>query len=302
MVTTVAAILDKIPALECIGNRDRVIERIVGAQAEEILGSDLVWISEKNTSMVYRLRNGSIICSNKIDRSTLNATACTYIIVENPRLYFLQVAKFFFMDRVIAFISPKSEIDPSVKIGKEVTIRAGVVIEANCVIGDLTQIDSNTVIKKGTKIGDRVKIGANNTIGGDGFGYEMNTDRQFEFIPHLGNVVIEDDVEIGNNTTIDRAVLGSTLLRKNCKIDNLVHIAHGVEIGENSLIIANAMIAGSCVIGQNVWVAPSASILNKLSVANNVTIGMGAVVLKNVSEGSVIVGNPGKDIRRTPNP
>jgi UDP-3-O-[3-hydroxymyristoyl] glucosamine N-acyltransferase len=108
--------------------------------------------------------------------------------------------------------------------------------------------------------------------------------------------VIEDGVEIGNNTTIDRAVLGSTFIRKNSKIDNLVHIAHGVEIGENSLIIANAMVAGSTSIGRNVWVAPSASIINKISVGDNSIIGMGAVVVRSVSEGQTIVGNPGKDI------
>jgi UDP-3-O-[3-hydroxymyristoyl] glucosamine N-acyltransferase len=294
MELTVTKILERIPALDCVGDTNRRVDRIVAATTK-VTETDLVWISDKNLDLIEQLLTGAIICSASVDRKKLKAT-CTYIIVDAPRLYFLQVVKFFFTEEVKPFISNHSHIHPSAVIGKDVTIEAGVVIEKDCAVGDLSRIDSNTVIKKGTRIGSRVKIGANNTIGGDGFGYEMNEQRQFEFIPHLGNVVIEDDVEIGNNTTIDRAVLGSTILRKNVKVDNLVHIAHGVEIGENSLIIANSMIAGSCKIGSNVWVAPSASILNKISVGDNATIGMGAVVLKKVEDKQVIVGNPGKDI------
>jgi UDP-3-O-[3-hydroxymyristoyl] glucosamine N-acyltransferase len=294
MELSVSTVITKIPALDCVGDSNRKIERIVAATAQ-VTNTDLVWISDKNLDLVEQLSTGTIICSKNVDRAKLKSS-CTYIVTDVPRLYFLQVVKFFFTEEVKPFISNRSHIHPSAIIGKDVTIEAGVVIEKGCTIGELTRIDSNTVIKKGTSIGSRVKIGANNTIGGDGFGYEMNELRQFEFIPHLGNVVIEDDVEIGNNTTIDRAVLGSTILRKNVKVDNLVHIAHGVEIGENSLIIANSMIAGSCKIGSNVWVAPSASILNKLTVGDNATIGMGAVVLKRVEDNQVIVGNPGKDL------
>jgi UDP-3-O-[3-hydroxymyristoyl] glucosamine N-acyltransferase len=208
------------------------------------------------------------------------------------------MVKAFFVEAAeLPFVSDKCVIDPSVTLGKGVTIRAGAVLERNCYVGDGSIIDSNTVVKRGTVIGKRVKIGANNTIGGEGFGYEKDESGQFEVLPHLGNVVIEDDVEIGNNTTIDRAVIGSTIIRRNAKIDNLVHIAHGVEIGENSLVIANAMVAGSCIIGKNAWIAPSASVLNKITVGDDAVVGIGAVVLKNVSDGETVVGNPAKDIR-----
>ena len=113
-------------------------------------------------------------------------------------------------------------------------------------------------------------------------------------MPHIGNVHLKENVEIGNNVCIDRAVMGSTLLSENVKVDNLVHIAHGVQIGKNSLIIANSMIAGSVVIGDNVWVSPSASIRQKLIVENDALVGMGAVVVKNVTESSVVAGNPAK--------
>ena len=205
----------------------------------------------------------------------------------------------FFIDKEIVYeIESTSYIHPSSSISSNVKIGHNVVIENNVVIEEFTIIGSNTVILKNTKIGKRVKIGCNNTIGGTGFGYEKNENNKYELIPHIGNVIIEDDVEIGNNTTIDKAVIGSTFIRKNSKVDNLVHIAHGVEIGENSLIIANSMIAGSVKIGKNVWVAPSVSILNKKTIKDNSVIGMGAVVLRDVENNEVIVGNPGKLLKK----
>ena len=113
-------------------------------------------------------------------------------------------------------------------------------------------------------------------------------------MPHIGNVHLKENVEVGNNVCIDRAVMGSTLLSENVKVDNLVHIAHGVKIGKNSLIIANSMIAGSVEIGENVWVSPSSSIRQKLIIENDALIGMGAVVVKNVEPSSVVAGNPAK--------
>jgi len=288
-------LLAKIPVREVVGSSDKVINRVVGIGSEESKIGDLTWSSDANIDTIYGIENAIIICSDKLARGNVN-NSCSYLIVDNPRLYFLKVLKEFFVTHKPPVVSPGSTIDPAVKLGKDVRIESGVVIEANCEIGDYTSIDSNTVIKEWTIIGNNVKIGANNTIGGVGFGYERGDDGMYEAIPHIGNVIIMDGVEIGNNTTIDRAVLGSTIIRENVKIDNLVHIAHGVDIGENSLIIANAMVAGSVVIGKNVWVAPSSSILNKKKIEDNAVIGMGAVVLKNVSEKQTVVGNPAKDI------
>jgi len=287
-------ILNRLPAVEVIGNTNKVITAVVSPTKKDIEEGEIMWISEKNIDLLKEINFGTIICSATA-RNNFKQT-CTYLVVNNPRLYFLQILENFFVEKELPVISNQSLIDPTVKLGKNVSIGSGVIVERDCEIGDETIIDSNTVIKRKTKIGNRVKIGANNTIGGVGFGYEKNESGQFELIPHIGNVVIEDDVEIGNNSAIDRAVLGSTLIRKNAKIDNLVHIAHGVEIGENSLIIANAMIAGSVVVGKNVWVAPSASVLNKLTIDDHATIGMGAVVIGNVSPSQTVVGNPAKDI------
>ena len=153
------------------------------------------------------------------------------------------------------------------------------------------------VVKSETVINDHVIIGSNCTIGGIGFGYEMNENGQYEQVPHIGNVVIGEKVEIGNNVCIDRAVMGSTTLDRSVKVDNLVHIAHGVHIQENSLIIAHAMIAGSVVVGKNSWIAPSASLKQKIKIGDNAVIGIGSVVLKDVEEGETVAGVPAKKIK-----
>lgn len=289
-------IVDKLPVTEIIGPQERLIRTIVNLKDKHFNESSILWVSDSNIESIHQVQEGTVICSQKAKSGELSKT-CTYLIVEKPRLYFLNLIKNFYLEVEVPAISAHSIIDTSVKIGKNAMIRAGVIIEKNCMLGDHVTIDSNTVIKRGTIIGNHVIIGANNTIGGVGFGYEKDEKGVYEVIPHIGNVVIEDYVEIGNNTTIDRAVMGSTILRKNAKVDNLVHIAHGVEIGENSLIIANSMIAGSTTVGKNVWVSPSASVLNKLVVGDNAVIGMGATVLKNVQEGQTVVGNPAKDIQ-----
>lgn len=137
-------------------------------------------------------------------------------------------------------------------------------------------------------------IGKNTVIGGDGFGYARSENGTLIRMPHQGNVVIEENVEIGSNTCIDRAVVGSTVIGAGTKIDNLVHIAHGVKIGKNCLIVAGAVIGGSCEIGDNCFIGINASIKNKVKIGNNVTVGMGAVVLKDVPDGVTVVGNPAR--------
>jgi UDP-3-O-[3-hydroxymyristoyl] glucosamine N-acyltransferase len=295
---TINDILKSIPAIKVSGNKDQVITALVKTEDVSDDAGNLCWCSDKNIHLLESINKGTVICSKIISEDILKKPGCNFIIVDNPRLAFKRVIEDFFMDKNTSWeIHSSASIDPSSKIGK-VKIGQNVVIAANVIIGDESCIGANTVILKDTKIGNRVKLGCNNTIGGVGFGYEKNGDGEYELIPHIGNVVIEDDVEVGNNVAIDRAVLGSTFLRKNVKVDNLVHIAHGVDIGEGSLIIANSMIAGSVKIGKNVWVAPCASVLNKKSIGDNAVIGMGAVVLKDVNAGEVIIGNPGKILKK----
>ena len=135
-------------------------------------------------------------------------------------------------------------------------------------------------------------------IGSDGYGYSRAKDGKIEPFPHIGGVHIEDDVYIGANTCIDRGSLGDTVIGKGSKIDNLVHIAHNVIIGENVMVIANSMIAGSVNVRNNSWIAPSASILNQKSIGEGSTVGIGAVVLKDVEAKTVVSGVPARPLKQ----
>jgi UDP-3-O-[3-hydroxymyristoyl] glucosamine N-acyltransferase len=288
-------ILNGIPYTNYVGSKEAFVSIPAPLDVKNEDANILMWVNDANVSLLSDVGAGTIICGEAF---TDYKNTCNYIIVERPRLAFKQVIEKFFLPASLPGISSTAQIHPTAIIGNMVTIGHHVVVEQNCVINNGCSIGHNTVLHANTQLGNDVKIGCNNTIGGVGFGYEKDIDGEYSLIPHIGNVVIEDNVEIGNNTCIDRAVLGSTILHENVKVDNLVHIAHGVSIGKNSLIIANAMVAGSTIIGENVWFAPSASVLNKRTIANNAIIGLGAVVVKNVNEGEVIVGNPGKPLTK----
>jgi UDP-3-O-[3-hydroxymyristoyl] glucosamine N-acyltransferase len=262
--------------------------------------NSICWCSDKNLDILLNIKIGTVLLSEKGNEfCTKNSiSSINKIVVEHPRKTFAAILNHFIVKKEkYSFISPSAYISDSTKFTlDQVSIGHNVVIEDNVELGKKVSIGANTVIKEGTIIKNDVKIGSNCTIGGIGFGYEQNEEGEYELIPHIGVVYIDDNVEIGNNVCIDRAVLGFTRLSKNVKVDNLVHIAHGVQVGENSLVIANAMVAGSVKIGKNVWVAPSSSIRQKLTIEDNSTIGMGSVVVKNVGESDVVAGVPAKKI------
>jgi UDP-3-O-[3-hydroxymyristoyl] glucosamine N-acyltransferase len=291
-------IKDIVESIDCeqfIGNIDAQVNYPKPLAITNTDDHALMWVNDKNIDLLNHVDHGSIICSTAF---TSYRSGCNYIVVKNPRLAFKNILEKFFVSKPPTGIAVSASIHPSVKMGTDVFVGRNVVIEANCIVGNGSAIGHNTVILAGTEIGANVKIGSNNTIGGTGFGYEKEASGEYSLIPHIGGVTIHDNVEIGNNTCIDRGVLGNTVIHENAKIDNLVHIAHGVVIGKNSLIIANAMIGGSTNIGDNVWFAPSASVLNKKTIADNAVVGMGAVVVKDVKEGETIVGNPGKPLSK----
>lgn len=278
-----------------VGNNQSEVVQLIQLSPSNDRADVLMWASEKNIQIIEQVKKGVIICPETFSEFQ---PGCQYIISANPRQTFQKVLEEFFIKKPEPSINKSAFIHPSAKLGNAVSIGGNVVVEENCIIGNNVMIDHNTVIKSDTRIDDGVKIGSNCTIGGVGFGYERDAEGSYQVIPHIGNVVLKKGVEIGNNTCIDRAVLGSTILEENVKVDNLVHIAHGVTIGKNSLIIANTMIGGSTHIGENVWVAPSTSILNKKNIQSNSVLGMGAVVIKDVEEGQTIIGNPGKPLNK----
>ncbi len=295
-------LLQKIDIIDFKGDRNTFINEIKALGDEGVTENALFWCSDKNKAGLLGLKKGVALISQESYNfliSEKDELAISYIIVSKPRLVFMEILNLFFVKKPkYGKICTSVIIDASVKYDKsEVNIGSNVVIEEDVVLGKKVMIGHNSVIRSGTVVGDNVNIGSNNTIGGDGFGFEKNKDGEYDFIPHLGNVVIKNNVVIGNNNCIDRAVLGSTIIGSNVKIDNLVHIAHGVQIKDNSLIIAHAMVAGSVEIGENVWVSPSSSIMQKVKIGDNALVGMGSVVLKDVEKSNVVAGVPAKVIK-----
>jgi UDP-3-O-[3-hydroxymyristoyl] glucosamine N-acyltransferase len=229
------------------------------------------------------------------DTIPIQAQKCL-IFVENPKITFLRIANKYFVT------TPYKGIHQSAVIHCEAEIATNIYVGPNtyvgkCKIGAGSIIHGNCYFYDNVTVGENVVIHANTVIGADGFGYQRNEDGSFEKFPHIGGVIIEDDVEIGANTCIDRGALGNTIIRNGAKIDNLVHIAHNVVIGRNSAVIANAMIGGSVVVGENTWIAPSASIRDQVTIGNNVTIGMSSLVTKSIPNDEVWIGSPAKKLR-----
>lgn len=191
------------------------------------------------------------------------------------------------------YVGAFSYIGEKVSIGKHVQIYPQVYIGDGVSIGDNTIVYPGAKIYKGCKIGAKCVVHSGAVVGSDGFGFAPGADGQFEKIPQVGIVVLEDQVEVGANTTIDRATMGSTIIRKGTKLDNLIQIAHNVEIGENSVLAAQTGIAGSTKIGKNVMFGGQVGIAGHLTIANGVKLAAQTGVSKNiVKEGSVQMGSP----------
>ncbi|MBL7996290.1 UDP-3-O-(3-hydroxymyristoyl)glucosamine N-acyltransferase [bacterium] len=191
-------------------------------------------------------------------------------------------------------IGPHVNIGARSRIGSWVTIMANSFVGNNVQIGDNTVIYPNVTIYDNSLIGKNVIIHAGTVIGSDGFGYYKKNDRH-QKIPHVGKVVIEDDVEVGSNCAIDRGTLSETRIMRGSKLDNLVQIAHNVVIGENTLIAAQSGIAGSTIIGDNVTIAGQVGIVGHITVGNNVTIGAQSGVISSIGDGETVSGYPARN-------
>lgn len=197
-----------------------------------------------------------------------------------------------------SYIGASSHIGKRSVIGKGAQIMEQVYIGNDVTIGDGSVIHPGVRIYSGSVIGADCIIHSNAVIGADGFGFAPSADGSYKKIPQTGNVIIEDNVEIGAGTTIDRATMGSTIIRRGVKLDNLIQIAHNVEIGENTVIAALAGVAGSAKIGKNCQIGGQVGISGHITVADNTKIGAQAGIMSSVkSEGEVLLGSPAIDAK-----
>lgn len=228
--------------------------------------------------------------------------------VRNPRLSFARVLELFYVkpysptgisDKTIigknvqigadCSLHPYAVIADDAKIGSRVTLYPGVFIGRGSLVGDDSIVYANVSIAHGISIGKRVIIHAGAAIGSDGFSFETDGGKHHK-IPQVGGVIIEDDVEVGANSTIDRATLGNTVIKRGTKIDNLVQIAHNVTIGEHCILAGQAGIAGSSTLGNFVVLGGRAGVADHITVGERVMAGGGTAITKDVEPGQAIVG------------
>ncbi|MCR9289660.1 MAG: UDP-3-O-(3-hydroxymyristoyl)glucosamine N-acyltransferase [Bacteroidetes bacterium] len=204
-----------------------------------------------------------------------------------------------------AFVQESAKVEKSAFIGAFSIVEKGAVIGKNvCIhpqvfIGEDVEIGEGCILYPGVRVMNNCKIGKNCilhpnvVIGGDGFGFAPSEDGTYKKIPQIGNVIIEDDVEIGSNTTIDRATMGATVIRRGVKIDNLVMIAHNVEIGENTVIAAQAGFAGSSKIGKNCQIGGQAGFVGHIKIADGTKVqAQSGVAAPLLEENSAVYGSP----------
>ncbi len=263
----------------------------------------------------------SIVIVNKSFEAE-KAVAATLVKVEDAYKSFASLLEIY--NQIVndkKGIEQPSYIDPSATVGKDVYIGAfayigknsvignGVKIYPHCYVGDNVVIKDNTTLFAGCRIysfcqiGEECNIHAGVIIGADGFGFAPNEQNNYKKVPQIGNVIIEDHVEVGAGTTIDRATLGSTIIRKGVKLDNLIQIAHNVEIGENTVIAAQTGVAGSTKRGKNCMIGGQVGIVGHLNIADGVKIaaqsGIGTSI---TTPGEIVQGSPAfniSDYKRT---
>ena len=220
------------------------------------------------------------------------------IICSNPKQAFYMIIEHFYSDSEEKEpVGRHTFIDEKAQIAESVVIGNGCYIGKNTVIGEGTKIYHNVVINSGVRVGKNCCIKSGAVIGEEGYGYFEN-DGKLQRVFHNGSVVIEDNVDIGANTCIDKGTINDTRIGDGSKIDNLCHIAHNVQIGKNVSIVAGVIVAGSTSIADNAYIAPGAVIRNQLSIGREGIIGMGSVVTRDTEECMVYTGIPAKAIRK----
>lgn len=193
------------------------------------------------------------------------------------------------------FIGAFAYLGENVKVGNNTKIYPQVYIGDNVTIGNNCIIHPGVRIYQDCKIGNHITIHAGTIIGSDGFGFAPQADGSFKKVPQIGNVVIEDHVEIGSNTTIDRATIGSTIIRSGAKLDNLIQIAHNVEIGNSSVIAAQAGVSGSTKIGKGVMIGGQAGIVGHIQLGDGAKVNAQSGVSKSIDPGKAVTGSPAHD-------
>jgi UDP-3-O-[3-hydroxymyristoyl] glucosamine N-acyltransferase len=290
-----------------VGNGAVVIHK-VAAIDEAVVGDSTFLSNPRYQRFLPQCRASAVIVAPGVVDEAQRGSALNFIESTDPYVAFARILQLFYpVPQFNRKVSPAACVDQSALVGEAVTIfpnafvgaRArigkGTVIFPGVFLGDEAQIGAdcvlhpNVVVREGCRLGDRVILHAGVVIGSDGFGYAGVGDQRVK-IPQVGIVIVEDDVEIGANTTVDRATLGRTVIARGAKIDNLVQIAHNVVVGEFSVIAAQAGIAGSTRLGRNVTLAGQVGVVNHIEIGEGAIIGPQSGIPQSVPAGAVLSG------------
>ena len=297
---------------EIVGKPDVEVHTL--SRIEEGEAGSLTFLANpKYTPFIYQTRASVVIVSRTFEPE--QALECTLIKVSDPYTAFAALLEQYNHLRQerkgippLAFIHPEATVSEEAYVGEFVYIGAGAEVAKGAIlypqvyIGENAKVGSESTLYPGVKVYAECIIGVHCTlhagvvIGADGFGFAPQEDQQYRKVAQIGNVIIEDFVEIGANTTIDRATLGSTIIRKGVKLDNLIQVAHNVDIGENTVIAAQTGIAGSTRIGKNCMFAGQVGIIGHIEIADGVKIAAQSGISGGIrKENAIVMGSPAYD-------
>ncbi len=291
------------------GNPDVKVSTV--AKIEEGTPGALSFLSNPKYSKYLYTTQSSVVLINN-DFTLEGSTSTTLIRVPNAYEAFAKLLNLVSsMQKRKSGIHPQTSIDKSAKLGNDVYVGAFACIGENVVVGNNVQIYPHVIIGDNVTVGEDVIlysgvkvysdcvigksciVHAGAVIGSDGFGFAPQADGSYQKIPQIGNVILEDNVEVGANTTIDRATMGSTIIRKGVKLDNLIQIAHNVEVGENTVIAAQSGIAGSTKVGKNCMIGGQVGISGHITIADGVKLSAQTGVPNSIKEpNEIMIGSP----------
>lgn len=281
------------------GPKDGIVTNL--ADADNVNEYTLDWVNhtKEEKQLIAEKSKAKVLLVDPTVRysETLEKQEKTLIIVENPRLYIAKIANEFFVDKMPAGCDVAAVIHPQAKIHPTAHIGAGCVI-GKAIIGSGTVLMPNVVIYDNVTIGDNCLIQAGTVIGTDGLGCTRDEEGRLTKFPHLGGVIIGNDVEIGANSQIAKGSFSDTIIEDGCKMNGLCFIAHNCHLEKNVWITGNTMLCGSVHVGKNTTIFSSVIVRDQRSIGENATIGMGAVVAKNVPDGEIWIGNPAHKMER----
>lgn len=273
--------------LTVVGNANDHVDRVNSLNDQSVGG--IGWIKDEN--YLSQALQGTFLVGANLDLP--DKPAVNFLVTtDSPRLVFSKILKEYFNPGYDFYL--KNEVDKH-RSNPDITVGDNTFIGTNVTIGKGTVIFPNVVIEANTVVGENCVIKSHVSLGTEGLGLELNPETGLlEKFPQIGNVELEDYVEIGPNSTVRRGALVTTIVRKGTKIGSMTNVGHNCDIGENCILTSAIVISGSSVVGNNCFIGVNSAIRNGVSVGSDVMVGMGAIVVKDVPDGATVFGNPAK--------